>query len=163
MHGFRCERNEIPEGVVRGCRLREATIGFHLYGMDEVGKFDGVLDEENRNVVSYQIPVAFFGVKLDSKSAYITRCVYRTRAAGNCRYPSEHRCLLTDLGEYPGGGIFFQRIGQLEESMHARRSRVNDTLGNTLVIEMRDFFAKDEIPVSYTHLRAHETDSYLVC
>ena len=29
--------------------------------------------------------------------------------------------------------------------MHARRSRVDDTLGNTLVIEMRDFFAKDEI------------------
>jgi hypothetical protein len=29
--------------------------------------------------------------------------------------------------------------------MYARCSRVNDTLGNTLVIEMRDFFAKDEI------------------
>jgi hypothetical protein len=29
--------------------------------------------------------------------------------------------------------------------MRACRSRVNDTLGNTLVIEMRDFFAKDEI------------------
>jgi hypothetical protein len=29
--------------------------------------------------------------------------------------------------------------------MYARRSRVDDTLGNTLVIEMRDFFAKDEI------------------
>jgi hypothetical protein len=29
--------------------------------------------------------------------------------------------------------------------MRARRSRVDDTLGNTLVIEMRDFFAQDEI------------------
>jgi hypothetical protein len=29
--------------------------------------------------------------------------------------------------------------------MRARRSRMNDTLGNTLVIEMRDFVAKDEI------------------
>ena len=29
--------------------------------------------------------------------------------------------------------------------MRTRRSRVNDTLGNTFVIEMRDFFAKDEI------------------
>ena len=29
--------------------------------------------------------------------------------------------------------------------MHARRARVNDALGNTLVIEVRDFFAKDEI------------------
>jgi hypothetical protein len=29
--------------------------------------------------------------------------------------------------------------------MRARRSRVNDTLGNTLVIEMGEFFAEDEI------------------
>jgi hypothetical protein len=29
--------------------------------------------------------------------------------------------------------------------MHARRPRVNDTLGNTLVIEMGDFLAEDEI------------------
>jgi hypothetical protein len=29
--------------------------------------------------------------------------------------------------------------------MHARRPRVNDTLGNTLMVEMGDFFAKDEI------------------
>jgi len=29
--------------------------------------------------------------------------------------------------------------------MHARRSRVNDTLGNTLVIEMRNFLAEDKI------------------
>jgi hypothetical protein len=29
--------------------------------------------------------------------------------------------------------------------MRARRPRMDDTLGNALVIEMRDFFAKDEI------------------
>ena len=29
--------------------------------------------------------------------------------------------------------------------MRARRARVNDTLGNALVVEMRDFVAKDEI------------------
>jgi hypothetical protein len=29
--------------------------------------------------------------------------------------------------------------------MRARRTRVNDTLGNALMIEMGDFFAKDEI------------------
>jgi hypothetical protein len=29
--------------------------------------------------------------------------------------------------------------------MHAHRARVNDTLGNTLMIEMRDLFTKDEI------------------
>src|SRR5665811_2357996 len=145
MHGFRRERNEIPECVVSGCRLRKAAVGFHFYGMDEVGEFDGILNEENRDIVADQVPVAFLGVKLDGKSAYVTRGIYRTRAACDGRYTSKHGCLLTYLGEYPGGGVLFQRGGQLEKSMHARRSRVNDTLGNTLVIEMGDFFAEDEI------------------
>src|SRR5665647_3132860 len=145
MHGFRRKRNEIPECVVRGCRLRKATVGFHFNGMDEVREFYGILDEENRNVVANQVPVTFFRVKLDGKSAYVTRGIYRTRAACDGRYTSKYGGLLTNLGEYPGGGVLFQRGGQLEESMHARPSRVNDTLGNTLMIEMGDFFTKNEI------------------
>src|ERR1035441_1186381 len=145
MHGFRRERNEVPEGVVRGGRLRKAAVGLHFYGMDEIGKFDGILDEENRDVVADQVPVALLSVKLDGKSAYVTWGIYRTRAACDGRYTTKHGGLLTYLGEYPGGGVSFQRAGQLEESMRARRSRVNDTLGNTFVIEMGNLFAKDEI------------------
>src|ERR1035437_4212062 len=145
MHGFRRVRNEIPERVVRGRRLWKAAVGFHLYGMDEVGEFDGILDEENWDVVADQVPVAFLGVKLDGKPAYVTRGIDRTRAACDGRYASKYGRLLTHLGEYPGGGVLLQRDGQLEESMGARRTRVYDTLGNTLVIEMGDFFAEDEI------------------
>src|ERR1035437_9832984 len=111
MHGFRCERDEIPEGVVRGCRLGKAAVGFHFYGMDEVGEFDCILDEENRDVVADQVPVAFLGVKLDGKSAYITRGIHRTRATRDGRYASEHGCLLTYISEYPGGGVLLQGSG----------------------------------------------------
>src|SRR5665811_1761998 len=102
MHRFRRERNEIPECVVRGCRLRKAAIGLHLDGMDEVGEFNGILDEENRDVIADQVPVAVLCVKLDGKSAYVTRGIHRTRTACDGRYTSEHGCLLADLGEYPG-------------------------------------------------------------
>ena len=145
MHGFRRERNEIPEGVVGACRLRKAAVGLHFHGMDEVGEFDGILDEENRNVVADQVPVAFLGVKLDGKTAYVTRGIDRTGTACDGRYTGKHRCLLTHLGEYLGGGVLLQRGGQLEKSMHARPPRMNDPLRNSLVIEMGDFFAKDEI------------------
>src|ERR1035437_847548 len=145
MHGFRRERNEIPECVVRGCRLRKAAVGFHLYSMDEVGEFDGVLDEKNRDVVADQVPVAFLGVKLDGKSAYVTRGVDRTGAACDGRYARKHGGLLTYLGEYPGGGVLLQRRSQFEESMRARRTRVYDTLRNTRVIEIVDFSTEDEI------------------
>src|SRR5665647_1391126 len=145
MHRFRRERNEIPERIVRGRRLGKASVGFHFYGMDEVREFDGILDEENRDVVADQIPVAFLGIKFDGKPAYITRGVDRTRTACDGRYASKQRRLLAYFGEYSGGGVPLQRGGQLEVSMRTRRPRVNDTLGNTLVIEMGDFLAQDEI------------------
>src|SRR5450759_2171752 len=138
MHGFRRERNEIPERVVRGRRLRKAAVGFHLYGMDEVGKFDGILDEENRDVVADQVPVSFLGVKLDGKPAYVTRGIDRTRAACDSRYARKQRRLFTYLGEDSGGGVSLQRGGQLEVTMRASGTRVNDTLGNALMIEMGD-------------------------
>jgi hypothetical protein len=40
---------------------------------------------------------------------------------------------------------FFKEEVQFEKSMNPRGSRVNDALGNTLVVKMRDFFAEDEI------------------
>src|SRR5450759_5316468 len=113
--------------------------------MEEDGNFEGIQDEEKRDVVADQVPVAFLGVKLDGKPAYVTRGIDRTRAACDGRYASKYGRLLTFLGEDPGGGVLLQRGGQLEESMRARRTRVNDTLGNTLVIEMVYFFAEDEI------------------
>src|SRR5664280_2888032 len=145
MHGFRRKRNEVPECVVRGCRLREAAIGFHLDGVDQVRKFDGILDEEDRDVVAYQVPVAFLGVELHGKAAYVTGGVDRAGATRDGRYPGKYGRPFTDLGENPGGRIPLQRGGQLEEPMRARRSRVNDTLRNALVIEMRDLLAKDEV------------------
>src|ERR1035437_2804736 len=145
MQRFRRERNEIPERVVRGRRLRKAAVGFHLDGMDEVREFDGVLNEENRDVVADQIPVAFLGVKLDCKYAYVTRRMDRPRTACDCPYASKQRRLLAYFGEYSGGGVPLQRGGQLEEAMRTRRACMHDTLGHTLVIEMGDLFVQDEI------------------
>ena len=56
-------------------------VRLHLYRMDQVGKLDGVLDEEDRDVVAHQIPVAFPGVQLDGKAAHIARCVAGVGAA----------------------------------------------------------------------------------
>src|SRR5665647_3556053 len=34
---------------------------------------------------------------------------------------------------------------------------------NKVYVDFNDVVKKGQLPVSYTHLRAHETDSYLVC
>ena len=145
MHGFGSQRNEIPEGIVRGCRLRESPVRLHLYSMDQVREFDGILDEKDRDVIADEIPISFFGVELHRKSADIPRRVYRPCATSNGRYSSKHRSLLAQLSEDPGCSVFLQRRGQLEVSMNSRGSRVYDAFGNTLVVKMRDFFAEDEI------------------
>src|SRR5208282_2551173 len=60
---FRGQRNEIPEVVVRGLCLRESAIWFLLGGVNEVGKFNCILNEKNRNVISDDVPVALLGIE----------------------------------------------------------------------------------------------------
>ena len=62
------QRHEVPERVVRGGSLREAAIGFHLHGVDEVGELDRVLDEEHRDVVADEIPVALLACRTSRRS-----------------------------------------------------------------------------------------------
>src|SRR5580658_370871 len=143
VHRFWREGNKIPEGVVRCCGLRETSVRLHFHGMDEIWEFDGILNEEDGNVISDQIPVSFLRVKLHRKPAYVPRRVHRTSTACDGGQSCKDGRLLTNLGEYSGGGVFLDRRGQLEISMHTCSSCVNDTFGNTLVIKMRDLFAQD--------------------
>src|SRR3546814_16695450 len=63
-------------------RLGIAAIRLHLHAVDQVGKFDRVLDEENRNIVADQVPVAAVGIELDREAAHVTRGVDGPGAAG---------------------------------------------------------------------------------
>src|SRR3546814_15157120 len=81
-------------------RLGIAAIRLHLHAVDQVGKFDRVLDEENRNIVADQVPVAAVGIELDREAAHVTRGVDGPGAAGDGRKTYEDRaggaCLLKD-------------------------------------------------------------------
>ena len=63
VHAFRRERDEIPEIVMRGLRLRESAIRLFLYRMDEVRELDWILDEEDGNIIADNVPIALFGIK----------------------------------------------------------------------------------------------------
>ena len=71
-----------------------AAVRLHLHGVDEVGELDGVLDEEDRDVVADEIEVALLGVELDREAAHVARRVDRAGAAGDGREPHEHLGLL---------------------------------------------------------------------
>jgi hypothetical protein len=58
--------------------------------MDEIGKLDGILDEEDRDIVADQIEVAFLGVELDREAADVAGEVDRAGAAGDGGKPHEN-------------------------------------------------------------------------
>ncbi len=146
VHALGHQRDEIPERVVRRRRLREAAIRLHLHGVDQVGKLDGVLDEEHRDVVADQVEVAFVGIELHGEAAHVARRVDRARAAGHRREARE------DLG--PLARILQERrlavssrhvLERLEIAVRRRAARMHDALGNALMVEMGDLLAQDEI------------------
>jgi hypothetical protein len=63
MGGFGMHELEIPEVVMRRLSLRDGIVRLRLSSVDDIGEFDGVLDEEDRNVVSNNVPVTFLGIE----------------------------------------------------------------------------------------------------
>ena len=53
--------------------------------------------------------------------------------------------MFAHFGQHFGGRVFFQGLGQFEKAMCARTAGMDDALGNSLVVEMSDFFTQDEI------------------
>jgi hypothetical protein len=53
-------------------RVLAGRTGIALLGVNEVVEFSGILDEEDRGVVSQQVPVSFFGVERGGKAPRIT-------------------------------------------------------------------------------------------
>ena len=80
------QRDEIPERVMRRGVLGIAAVGLHLDRMDEIGKLDRILDEENRDVVADEVEIALVRIEFDSKAAHVAGHIcHRTTRATSCR------------------------------------------------------------------------------
>ena len=145
VHAFGRQADEVPEIVVRRLRLRKGAVRLLLDRVDDVGKLDGVLDEEHRDVVADDVPVAFLGVELDGKAAHVAREIERTLAAGDGREPHEGRRLFAGALEQVGAGVLRQRLVGLEEAVRAVAAGMHHALGNALVVEVEDLLAEMEI------------------
>ena len=113
--------------------------------MDQIGKLDRVLDEEHRDVVADQIPVACAGVELDREATHVARRIHGARAAGHGGEAREHRGAFSGFAQKGRRGVFLQRLGQFEVPVRTAAARMHDALGNALVIEVGDLLAEDEI------------------
>ncbi len=142
---FGHQRDEVPEVVVRRLRLGKAAVRGLLDGVDEVGELDRVLDEEHRDVVADEIPVAFLRVELDGEAADVTGEVERSLVPGNRREAHEHRCSFAGALEQVGASEIAERLIRFEEPVGSEAAGVDDTFGDPLVIEVEDLLAEVEV------------------
>lgn len=75
MHTLRLKTNEVPKVIMSTLPLRNliARLGFH--GMDDVGKFYSILNEENGNVISDYVPITFGSIELHGETANIANSI----------------------------------------------------------------------------------------
>lgn len=66
---------EVPEVVVRRLGLRHLVVWLGLRGMHKVGELNIVLDEEDGDVVSNNVPNAFVRIELCGEATYVTNSV----------------------------------------------------------------------------------------
>ena len=76
------------------CACGKPAVGLLLRRVDQVGELDRVLDEEHRDVVADEVPVALLRVELDREAAHVAREVGRALVAGDGREAHERRRLL---------------------------------------------------------------------
>ena len=145
MHAFRRQTDEIPEIVMCGLGLGEASVGLRLYRMNEVREPDGVLDEENRDVVADDVPVAFLGIELDGKPAHVTSEVERPLASRHGRKADEGWRLFPHALENVRPCIFGERVVGLEIAVCPVASRMNHALGDALVVEVEQLLPEMEV------------------
>src|SRR5664279_5845344 len=113
--------------------------------MDEIGKFDGVLNEEHWNVVANEVPVSLLCIEFHGEATHVTWRVHRSGAARYRRNAGEQRRLFARALEQVGLGDIGERFVVLKIAMRGRATGVHDPFRNPLVVKMEYFFAQDEI------------------
>ena len=139
------EGDEVPEVVVGRLRLREPTVRCLLHGVHDIGELDRVLDEEHRDVVANQVPVAFLCVELDREPADVSGEVERTLVAGHGREPDEDRGLFARPLEQIGPGDLGERFERLEEPVRTEASCMHHPFRDPLVVEVEDLLPEVEV------------------
>ncbi len=141
VRGLGVQAHEVPEGVVRTLRLGDLPVRVRFGGVDDIGKLDAVLDEEDRDVVAHQVPGALVGVELHAPAARVAHGVGGTAGTQHGGEPHEDGGLLA-LGKHAGlgdrGGF---AVGD-EHAVGASATGVDHALRDPLVVEVGDLLAE---------------------
>jgi hypothetical protein len=125
--------------------LRDFVVQFRLDGVNHVREFDGVLDEEDRDVVADEVEVSLLCVELGGEAAHVAREVGRAARARDGREAHEDGRLHLRVLQEVGLRQLCQRLVDLKVAVRARAACMHHALGDALVVEVRDLLAEDEV------------------
>ena len=75
------QRPEIPLSI----GILAVRLGVALLGMHKIGELNRVANKKDRCIITYDVPVAFFGVEFNSKTSGIALGICRTLLTTDCR------------------------------------------------------------------------------
>src|SRR5690554_5213812 len=141
VQGFRQAAPKVP--VVGWAAHVGARVTFN--GMVEVREFQWIAEEENRSVVTDQVPVALFGIKTQRKTANVPLRIGCTTFAGDRRKAYKHVGLFADFAEQGRLGVLRDVMGNGETTERARTFSVHAPLGDNLTVKMRHLLQKPRV------------------
>ena len=125
---------------MRRLTLRNLVVGLRLDCVNEIGELDSVLDEEHRDVVANDIPVALLSVELDRKPTDIANSVSTASRTLDGREPNKDRCLPRRVGKNAGARKLFYAFKQSEGAKGTCSSRMDYTLRDTFMVKTMDLY-----------------------
>ena len=93
--------------------------------MDDVGKFDGILNEEDRDVVANDVPVALLRVELGGETPNITNGVGAATGPSNSGKADEYRGRAGSVVEDGGMSYFGNGCMELEDAVRAKSTSMD--------------------------------------
>ena len=138
---FGQQRPEVP--VVCGRAHIGARVAFD--GFVQVGELTRVAQEEHGRVVADHIPVAFFGIKFQGKTADVAFCIGCAAFACHGGETGEHLGFFADFAEDFGAGVFGDVVRYGKRTERARTFGVHTAFGDDFAHEVGEFFIQPQI------------------
>ena len=133
---------EIPEVVVSRLGLGDLVVRLGLASVDDIRELDGVLDEEDGDVVANEIPVTLLCVELGGETTDITNSVGTAPAAEDGREAHKDGGLARGIGKDLGHCEVFGALVDSELAKGTAATGVDYSLGDSLVIEAHDLMTQ---------------------
>jgi len=134
-------RPEIPHHL----RALQIAPWVTLLRMDEIRKFQRIADEEDRRVVTHQVPIAFLGIELHREAARITLGIRGAALTPYRGKAQEQGRLLANGLEQLGTGEVSYVCGHGKRAIGAGALGVHTTLRNDFAVEMGELFDQVEV------------------